>query len=250
MAGSEVDGLQVGDAGYTHRIFTGGNALTRWSHRRRSRAALAVLRGRHFGRVADVGGADGWFLRDLVDAGITDGGVTIDIDPALLDAGRQASTSYPTLDFVLSEPDALAARQGRFELVACLETLEHVDDPAAVVDTVVSLARPGGAVQVSVPVEVGPAVLVKQFGRWLANRRSDYGYDRYPGRDLVRAGVLWRTDGIERANLHSHKGFDYRRIRALLADRVTIERTQWSPVRFLGPVAASTVTWLGRTPSS
>jgi SAM-dependent methyltransferase len=247
MTGSGVEKLEVGDAGYARRIFSGGNALTRWSHRRRSRTALGVLEGRHFDRVADVGGADGWFLRDLVDAGIAEGGVTLDIDPALLDAGRQQSTDYPTLDFALSDPDGLAARQGRFDLVACLETLEHVDDPPGVLDTIVGLTRPGGSVQVSVPVEVGPAVLVKQLGRWLANRRGDYGYGRYSWGDLLRAGVLWRTEGIERANLHSHKGFDYRRIRALLDERITVDRTHWSPVRFLGPIAASTVTWLGHT---
>jgi SAM-dependent methyltransferase len=206
--GTDVDELQLGDAGYSRRVFSGGNVLTRWSHRRRSRAALAILRGRRFPQVADVGGADGWFLRELVDAEIADGGATLDIDPALLDAGREQSAGYPTLDFVLSEPEALEPLRGTFDLVACLETLEHVEDPEAVLDTVVSLARPGGAVQVSVPVEVGPALFAKQLGRWLANRRGDYGYGRYPWRELVRAGLLWDTDGIDRDNLHSHKGLD------------------------------------------
>jgi SAM-dependent methyltransferase len=249
MGSTRADQFDVGDAGYAKRIFTGGNALTRWSHRRRSRTALGILGGRHFERVADVGGADGWFLRDLVDAGMADSGVTLDIDPALLEAGRQQSAAYPTLDFVLSEPEALAPLEGTFDLVVCLETLEHVEDPPAVVDTIVRLARPGGSVQVSVPVEVGPAVLVKQLGRWLANRRSDYGYDRYPWSDLLKAGVLWQTDGIERANLHSHKGFDYRRVRDLLTDQLTIDRTHWSPLRVFGPLAASTVTWLAHTPT-
>lgn len=238
-----------GDTAYTERIFHGGNRLTRWSHRRRSSADTTILAGRRYERVADVGAADGWFLRALIDAGIAERATGIDVDPDEVDAGRTRSANHPTLDFVLADSEGLEPLRHSFDLVVCLATLEHVEDPTSVLDTVVSLTQPGGEALIEVPVEVGPALLVKQAARWAANRGGDYGYERYGWRELVKAGVLWQTDGIERINLHSHKGFDYRAMRRLVAERVVIDRTRWSPVTMLGPVAASAVTWLGHTPA-
>jgi SAM-dependent methyltransferase len=248
MSGSGPSGFQVGDAAYAERIFEGGSRLTRWSHRRRARAAGRILAGRRFERVVDVGGADGWYLRSLLGAGVAGRGTVLDIDPALLEQGRRRTAGDDRLEFVLNEPAALADRQGAFDLAVCMETLEHVPDPGASLDEVVSLVRPGGAVLVSVPVEVGPSLLGKQLGRWFADRRGGYGYERYRWPELLRAGLLWDLRGIDRVNLHSHKGFDYRSLRRVLGSRVALERTRWSPVQVLGPVLASTVSWLGRTP--
>lgn len=236
-----------GDTGYTERIFSGGSCLTRWSHRRRSSADATILAGRRYHCVADVGAADGWFLRDLIDSGIAERATAVDVDPDELDVGRARSKGHPTLDFVLVGSNEFEPLHHSFDLVVCLATLEHVEDPVAMLDTVTSLARAGGEVLIEVPVEVGPALLVKQAARWVANRDGNYGYERYGWRELVKAGVFWRTEGIARVNLHSHKGFDYRSMRRLVAERVAIDRTRWSPINVLGPVAASAVTWLGHT---
>jgi 2-polyprenyl-3-methyl-5-hydroxy-6-metoxy-1,4-benzoquinol methylase len=238
--------FQTGDAAYAERIFEGGSRLTRWSHRRRGQTASRLLGNRRFEHAVDVGGADGWFLRSLLDAGLVAHGTVLDIDPALLDQGRAATGTDDRLDFVLNEAASVAALRGTFDLAVCMETLEHVPDPAASLDEVVSLLRPGGALLVTVPVEVGPALLGKQLGRWFANRRGTYGYERYAWPELLRAGVLWDARAVDRGNLHSHKGFDYRAVRRAVEDRVTIERTRWSPVQVVGPLLASTVSWLGR----
>ena len=238
------DEFEVGDAHYARRIFQGGTRLTRWSHHRRSRVAGRILHGRKFERVADLGGADGWFLRSLVDRGVAGGGVVIDVDADLLAAGRQSAVDQPSIEFELGGPGTFESHRGAFDLAVCMETLEHVSDPEATLAEVISLVRPGGEVLVTVPVEVGPALLGKQAGRWVANRGGAYGYGRYEWRELVRAGVLWDTDGIDRMNLNSHKGFDYRRVQRALSGVVDIRRTVWSPFH-LGPAAATTVSWLG-----
>lgn len=238
------------DLDYEQRVFAGGTRLTRWSHRSRARCGSRGLTGQHLARAADVGGANGWFLRHLLDAGTIGTGVVLDVDDALLEAGRQEARDLPNLEFHHSAPEVIDELKDDFDLVVCLETLEHVEDPAAVLDTMVALARPGGLILVSVPVEVGPALLIKQAGRWAANRDGSYGYERYAWKELLQAALFWDADGIGRANLHSHKGFDYRRIRRQLKERATITRTWYSPVDLAGPITASTVFWLAEAPAA
>ncbi|MGI8793427.1 MAG: class I SAM-dependent methyltransferase [Acidimicrobiales bacterium] len=232
---------------YSGRLLTGGSFLTRLSHRRRLRRSTRVLRDGHFGRAADVGAADGWYLRALLDAGVAERGVAVDADEAMLAVGASRSDGY-ALDFVLPDAEALLDQQGSFDLVACLETLEHVDDCRRIIALVADLCAPGGTIVVSVPIEVGPSLVLKQVGRWLANRRGQYSYESYTVRELARAALLWRTRGLSRGNLHSHKSFDFRTVRGLLQEHAHIERTTYSPWPPLGPVIASTVIWVATKP--
>ena len=232
---------------YSERLISGGSFMTRMSHRRRVDTSLSLLDGQHFERAADVGAADGWFLRALLERSVIAEGLGIDNEPAMVETGRARSAGLP-LRFVQPSDATLEAHRGALDLVACMETLEHTEDVDSMLDLVVDLARPGGSILVSVPVEVGPSLLGKQSGRWLANRRGTYGYERYPWRELVRVSLLWNTDGVTRQNLYSHKGFDFRRIRRMLAARAEIVRTVYSPAGRLGPAVASTVFWIARKP--
>ncbi len=232
---------------YRRRLLAGGSLPTRLSHRRRMDRALSILDGRSFARAADVGAADGWYLQELIRRGEVGEGLAIERDPDMIAGGAAVSATMP-LTWARPDDPVVEAQRGTFDLVACLETLEHVDDPFALMADVVDLAAPGGTILISVPVEVGPSLLVKQTGRWMANRKGDYGYERYTWQELCQAGVFGRVGELSRVNLHSHKGFDYRRIAAALGSRVDIERTVYGPVHVLGPVMASTVYWVTRRP--
>jgi SAM-dependent methyltransferase len=235
-------------AGYYDRIFRGGSALTRWAHHARRDAVLKLIGDQVFESAADVGCADGWLLRDLYDHGVIKGGVGIDNEPEMLEAGRTRSTAQPELFFTTPEDENLS--QGSFDLVCCLETLEHVEDVDAVVRQIAGLVRSGGIVVVSVPIEVGPALFVKQTGRWWANRLTDYGYERYSWQELQQAGLRWDASKLTRTNIYSHKGFDYREVRAMLSGRFELVRSVYSPLPWTGPWGASTVFWMLRNPMS
>lgn len=232
---------------YTARVFTGGSRLTRWAHGLRRTAVHRLLHGQQFRSVADFGCADGWLLRDLRSAGVASSGVGIDIEPAMVETARSRSASDDALSFMLAAD--VGSHDLSFDLVCCLETLEHVDTVKDVVDQMLQVVSPGGHLLVSVPVEVGPALLVKQMGRWWANRLTDYGYERYTLGELLRASALWDTRGVSRINNFSHKGFDYRSVRTAIDARATLVRTAYSPVRWTGPFMAATVLWLFRVPS-
>jgi SAM-dependent methyltransferase len=123
---------------------------------------------------------------------------------------------------------------GSCDLIFCTETLEHVGDAAAVLDIVLRTSSPGARLLISVPIEVGPSLLLKQAGRAFTNLFRPYGYDRYSPWELFQAVALWRTDAF--LSSHSkdetsrrHKGFDYRKLGREIALRFEILKQTWPP---------------------
>ena len=98
-------------------------------------ARATALAGR---RVLDVGCGGGLLAESLAQAGAS---VTaIDLAPAMLEVARlHAHESALSIDYQLCSAEQYAARgPAPFDVVTCMELIEHVPDPAA-------LLRPGGA---------------------------------------------------------------------------------------------------------
>ena len=109
----------------------------------RERAPLADA------RVLDVGCGGGLLAETLANARAH---VTaIDLSPAMITVARaHAAERALAIDYRLASAEALAASEaGRFDVVTCMEMLEHVPDPAAMVATLSRLVRPGGQLFVS-----------------------------------------------------------------------------------------------------
>ena len=100
-------------------------------------------------RVLDVGCGGGLLSEAMAQQGAV---VTaIDLAPELLDVARlhllEARQQQPALqvDYLQCSAEQLAAeRPGAFDAVTCMELLEHVPDPAALLRACVQLLRPGG----------------------------------------------------------------------------------------------------------
>ncbi len=100
-------------------------------------------------RILDVGCGGGLLAESLHAAG---GAVTaIDLAPAMIDAARlHAAQGGLAIDYRVASADSLAAAEPHsFDIVVCMELLEHVPDPAAMLSSFAQLARPGGHVFVS-----------------------------------------------------------------------------------------------------
>lgn len=97
-------------------------------------------------RVLDVGCGAGLLAEAMARAGAQVTG--IDLATESLDAGRaHAKASGVPLDYRCIAAEALALEQaGSFDVVTCMEMLEHVPDPAAIVRACAQLVRPGGSV--------------------------------------------------------------------------------------------------------
>lgn len=109
-------------------------------------AARATLGG---SRVLDVGCGGGLLAEVLAREGARVTG--IDMAPGMIEVARlHAAESRLDIDYRISSAEDVArAAPAAFDIVACMEMLEHVPDPAAMTATLARLLRPGGALFVS-----------------------------------------------------------------------------------------------------
>ncbi|MFO7275693.1 MAG: bifunctional 2-polyprenyl-6-hydroxyphenol methylase/3-demethylubiquinol 3-O-methyltransferase UbiG [Pseudomonadota bacterium] len=114
------------------------------------RARFVAERARLAGsRVLDVGCGGGLLSEALARAGARVTG--IDLAPGMIEIARlHAAEQQLDIDYRVCDADTLAREsEGSFDVVTCMEMLEHVPDPAGMVATLARLVRPGGSLFVS-----------------------------------------------------------------------------------------------------
>jgi len=225
--------------------------MTRLAHQSRFNRVLKLLDNRQYHCVLDYGCGDGWLLKTAWEKGVIQSGFGVDIAPHMLLACQEIFSE--TQDFQFCQPDAMASTisPNSCDLLLCTETLEHVGNAEATLAQMLQYCRVEAKIIISVPIEIGPSLLLKQLGRYLANLKGRYGYERYTLPELFAATILWDaacfpSSHSENAEMRSHKGFDYRTIEKLLNDQIAIERTFFSPFSSLGKYFNSTIFFVGR----
>ena len=99
-------------------------------------------------RALDVGCGGGLLCEALSRQGARVTG--IDLAPGMVEVARlHAAEAGLDIDYRVAAAEALAAGAERFDVVTCMEMLEHVPRPQNMLATLASLARPGGSVFVS-----------------------------------------------------------------------------------------------------
>ncbi|HEU4780129.1 MAG TPA: bifunctional 2-polyprenyl-6-hydroxyphenol methylase/3-demethylubiquinol 3-O-methyltransferase UbiG [Steroidobacteraceae bacterium] len=93
--------------------------------------------------VLDVGCGGGLLAESLARAGAQ---VTaIDLAPSMVETARlHALDCGLTIDYRVEAAEQLLKSPGKFDVLTCMEMLEHVPDPAATVAVLGKLLRPGG----------------------------------------------------------------------------------------------------------
>ncbi len=123
------------------------------------------------GFLLDLGCGTGLFVRQYV----ADGGraIGLDISPKMVAKGKQ---HYPESEFVVGTADVLPFCDGTFDAVASLLAFSYVPRPAAMLDEVYRILRPGGSLALctlghnvftsAVPIiyQVGEKVGLKKVG--------------------------------------------------------------------------------------
>ncbi len=100
-------------------------------------------------RLVDVGCGGGILAEAMAQRGATVTGIDMGEAPLAVARIHQAQSGV-TVDYRQSTAEALAAAEPEsFDIVCCLEMLEHVPDPASVIAACARLARPGGSLYFS-----------------------------------------------------------------------------------------------------
>jgi 2-polyprenyl-6-hydroxyphenyl methylase/3-demethylubiquinone-9 3-methyltransferase len=165
------------------------------------RAALAGS------RVADIGCGGGLLAEGLARAGAR---VTaLDLAPAMIEVARlHARASSLTIDYRLEPVESLAtAEPGGFDVVTCMEMLEHVPDPAATMRALATLLRPGGRLFVSTINRSLRAFMVAIVGAEYVTRIIPAGTHEYER--LIRPAELARWARAAGLDLRELAGLEY-----------------------------------------
>jgi len=153
-------------------------------------------------RVLDVGCGGGILSEAMARSGARVLG--IDLSQAVLDVAELHALEVKlTVDYqAIAAEELAAASPNSFDLVTCMEMLEHVPDPAATLAALASLVKPGGDVIVSTlnrkPVAFAVAILGAEYiARMLPRGTHEYLKFIRPS-ELARWG---RAAGLELMDL-------------------------------------------------
>ena len=247
----------IGEGHYARKQIFSRDRLVAWSHRRRFDTGVALARAFAGKRLLDYGCGDGTFLALTMltpDAPVV--GVGVELSPEAVSDCRIRYGDEPRLRFVratdLDQPSHIA----QYDAVFCMEVLEHVVDCDPELDRLEGLLSPGGRLIISVPVETGLPLIVKQTVRRVAGWR---GIGHYPGtssytsNELAVSVFAGPAQHIARpvfdggsGPVHDHKGFNWMVLKARLSRQFDIERVLASPFSWLGPHFATQVWFVCR----
>lgn len=106
-------------------------------------AARAQLRG---ARCLDVGCGAGLLSEALARAGASVTGIDLALDSLAVARLHQVESGLEGIRYLhCTAEDMAASEPGSYDVVTCLEVLEHVPDPASTIAACARLLRPGGA---------------------------------------------------------------------------------------------------------
>lgn len=231
--------------------------LIAWSHSRRYATGLRLSQRFAGKRLLDYGCGDGTFLAMLMSGGRSPASaVGAELTPDLVEDCRRR-LGNEKLEFVLTGELGDERHAGAYDAVVCMEVLEHVIDDEKMLSLFDRVLAPGGELLISVPVETGIPVLVKQSARRLASWRkiADYsGMQPYTMRELAKTVFAGRTQHIVRAphrdengfESYDHKGFNWMVLREKLKERFEVLEVVASPVSWLTPHLASQAWFIAR----
>ncbi len=152
--------------------------------------------------VLDIGCGGGLLCEALATRGARVTGIDMGED-CLQTARLHLAESGLQVEYLLAEAEALAAeRAGRYDVVCCLELLEHVPRPADLVCAAAALTRPGGALYFSTlnrhPLCWLTAVLGAEYLLGLLPRGT-HDYQRFIRPSEL--GQMLRAAGVQLADL-------------------------------------------------
>jgi 2-polyprenyl-3-methyl-5-hydroxy-6-metoxy-1,4-benzoquinol methylase len=208
---------------YAKQTIDAANPVVRYAHRNRLRRSLNLALPRlGEGKLLDYGCGSGTFIAEVL---ARNPGRAVGYEPFMTERSKSDLPICVSVEEV--------ENSGPYSVVTLFETIEHLT-PAELEGFTNLCGRilpHGGGVLISAPIEIGPAILLKELNR------SGWGRHRNEHRPLefLKASLLGiaarRAENVK----ISHRGFDFRRARATLRELGwSTEILEYGPLPMLG----------------
>jgi SAM-dependent methyltransferase len=191
---------------YEKQTLNTPNPIARYAHRNRLKRVISlVISQPYIRKVLDYGCGSGAFIEAIQGK---NGIKAFGFEPIMKERAGADSLIYSDFSSVNAE--------GPFDIVTIFETIEHLSDDelAEFLARADEILSNNGRILCSVPIEIGPALLMKEFNRCILHKRRPENSVA----ELFSASIF----GIaaKRANniKGSHKGFDFRKAIRFLED--------------------------------
>lgn len=148
-------------------------------------------------QVLDLGCGGGLLCEAMTGRGARVTGA--DISGELIEVAREhAAQQVLAIDYIETESGDLAQQATRFDLITCLEMLEHVDDPGQVIADCARLLKPGGDLILSTlnrtPTAYALAIVAAEYLTGLLPRGT-HDYERFI--KPAELAACCRTHGLD-----------------------------------------------------
>jgi 2-polyprenyl-3-methyl-5-hydroxy-6-metoxy-1,4-benzoquinol methylase len=229
------------------------NQIIAWSHSSRFQTTQRLLEKytNTDSKLLDYGCGDGTFLRIISD--LFSEAVGTDISRKQITDCQKRYSGVPKLSFCLTDDLNSEQYHSYFDSAVCMEVLEHClpDNLEKVILDLKRVVKTNGLIIISVPIEIGASLVLKQTIRSVAGllRQGDYAksIEHHTGVEFLKMVFATKSTSIERpiygqdSPYHGHKGFNWRSLRYELAKKLDIEQTFFSPLNWLGGFVSSQV---------
>lgn len=133
------------DEGFNYRSYWSNR---NYEHKAEVLAMRRLLKGRHFGEAADIGG--GYGRLSVVLAEFADQVTLVDASSQQLTLANDFLADYPDVEKRLMDAASLDFRDESLDLVAMVRVMHHLPDPSAEISEVHRILRPDGTAIVEV----------------------------------------------------------------------------------------------------
>lgn len=211
---------------YEKQTVDNPNPLARFSHRARMSRSRRLVKPFLTGTATllDYGCGQGRFLHELA----------AEIKPSERGVTLLGYDPYQSAQFdgyrIVSDPGDIAP--GSVDMFTILEVCEHLTDSETeeFIEFAAKVLSPNGRLLVSVPIEIGPAVLAKELSRCILHRRRPEMTTREWLRAAFRGVPARRAENVK----NSHRGYDFRATQDRLLSTFSCLHVEFSPLPFDG----------------
>lgn len=183
---------------YNKQTLDTPNPIARYAHRNRLSRSISIINSQaNIHKVLDYGCGSGAFIKTIHE---TNGIEAFGYEPFMkerINAEIPIFTDFPTAE------DA-----GPFDIITIFETIEHLSDLELhkFLTRSDKLLTEKGKILASVPIEIGPALLMKEINRCILHKRLP----KISLFELFRASFLGIATRRAKNIKNSHEGFDFR----------------------------------------